>query len=329
MPRNGSGGYSPPTSTWNPAVNGVGATAADWEALLDDMSDALTGSVAADGQTPMTAPLNMGNNRLTNVAAATARTDAVTYGQVQDGGATYLTAVSGTNTITASLTGLAAYAAGQLFRLIPANTNTGAATLNVNTLGAKAILSPLGAALNGGELIANVPVLVCYTGTDFVLLKVTTYRPPAQTASSGTTVPFTGLPAGLNSIDMTFYNLRRSDAISAIGMQVGTSSGMTTTGYSNAQQDISATVVSQTSYFPIGSTNGAVLLFNGKISLRRTTGNTWFMEHQVVGPSTGVIFWATGEVTLSGTLDRIQLLLTGGSGSFNNSSASVSISASA
>lgn len=169
MPRNGSGGYSPPSNTWNPAVNGVGATAADWETLLDDMSDAIAGSVAADGQTPMTGNLNAGNNRLTAVASATARTDAITMGQVQDGSATYLTAVAGTNTITASLTGLAAYAAGQAFRFVAANANTGAVTLNINTLGAKAITRNGATALIAGDILAGQTVTVIYDGTQFQL----------------------------------------------------------------------------------------------------------------------------------------------------------------
>ncbi len=56
--------------------------------------------------------------------------------------ATYdrLTAVAGTNTITATgPSSMTAYAAGQNFYLIPAITNTSAVTLNVSSLGAKAV----------------------------------------------------------------------------------------------------------------------------------------------------------------------------------------------
>ena len=74
-----------------------------------------------------------------NVADATARTHYASYGQAQDSTPTYLTGVAGVDTITASVTGLAAYAAGQTFRFISAGANTGAVTLNVNAIGAKAI----------------------------------------------------------------------------------------------------------------------------------------------------------------------------------------------
>jgi acetyl-CoA carboxylase biotin carboxylase subunit len=62
--RNGSGSYSLPVNTWNPATNSVSASAADWQTLINDVATALTASVAADGQTPMTGNLAMGNKFL-------------------------------------------------------------------------------------------------------------------------------------------------------------------------------------------------------------------------------------------------------------------------
>lgn len=69
MARNGSGGYALPINGWNPAVNGVSATPADWQALIDDVAAAIQASVAADGQTPMTGNLQMGGYRLTGAGA--------------------------------------------------------------------------------------------------------------------------------------------------------------------------------------------------------------------------------------------------------------------
>ncbi|MBC9904757.1 hypothetical protein [Achromobacter xylosoxidans] len=60
MPRNGTGGYSLPNNSWNPAVNGAAATAADWQALINDVATAIQNSVSSDGQTTMTGSLNMG-----------------------------------------------------------------------------------------------------------------------------------------------------------------------------------------------------------------------------------------------------------------------------
>ena len=69
MSRNGSGGYSLPVNSWNPAVNGVSATASDWQSLINDVATALQQSVSADGQTPITGNLAMGGNKLTGLGA--------------------------------------------------------------------------------------------------------------------------------------------------------------------------------------------------------------------------------------------------------------------
>ena len=72
MSRNGSGGYSLPVNTWNPATTGVSATVTDWQALINDIATAMQQSVSSDGQTAMTGNLAMGNNKLTGLAAGTA-----------------------------------------------------------------------------------------------------------------------------------------------------------------------------------------------------------------------------------------------------------------
>ena len=80
MSRNGSGTYSLPAG--NPVVTGTTISSTWANNTLGDISSALTGSVAADGQTPITGNLQMGNNRITGLADALASTDAATLGQV-------------------------------------------------------------------------------------------------------------------------------------------------------------------------------------------------------------------------------------------------------
>jgi hypothetical protein len=84
-----------------------------------------------------------------------------------------LSSVAGTNTITASLSpALDAYSAGMMVVLTPANTSTGAATLNIDSLGALDILKPTGGALAAGELITGIPHLLMLDAgaDDFILL---------------------------------------------------------------------------------------------------------------------------------------------------------------
>lgn len=64
-----------------------------------------------------------------------------------------LDSVAGTNTITGSArVEVAAYADGMGFLLVPANSNTGAATLNIDGVGAKAVIDYKGDAIAAGAL---------------------------------------------------------------------------------------------------------------------------------------------------------------------------------
>ena len=84
--RNGSGNYTPPNSSWSPAVNGILATSGDWTALLNDISAALTQSVSRDGQSPMIGDLPMGNNKITGLSAANGSGQALAFQQLFDQG---------------------------------------------------------------------------------------------------------------------------------------------------------------------------------------------------------------------------------------------------
>ncbi len=168
MPRDGAGGYSLPSG--NPVVTGTTISSTWANNTLTDIGTAIAGSISADGQTPWAGNQNANGARITSVGAASARTDAVQAAQVQDGSLTYLGAAAGTNTITASVSGLSAYAAGQVFRFIAATANTGPATLNINSIGAKAVTKNGAVALVGGEIQSGYVVTVGYDGTQFQLL---------------------------------------------------------------------------------------------------------------------------------------------------------------
>jgi hypothetical protein len=127
------------------------------------MATALTGSVASDGQTTPTANLPMGTFAHTNVGNATVRTMYPSAGQVQDGSITYLTSVAGTNTITAvGALGMTAYATGQKFIFVSAGANTGATTININSIGAKSITKNGATALVSGNIASGYAVEIVF-----------------------------------------------------------------------------------------------------------------------------------------------------------------------
>lgn len=85
MPRNGTGGYSLPNNSWNPAVNGTAATAADWQTLINDVAAAVQQSVSSDGQTPMTGSLKMGGFVVTGLGAPTGTGQSIRWEQFMKG----------------------------------------------------------------------------------------------------------------------------------------------------------------------------------------------------------------------------------------------------
>ena len=109
MSRNGSGTYSLPAG--NPVVTGTTISSTWANNTMNDLSAALTDSVAADGQTPMTGNLNLGNNKIVNLLTPTVSTDAVTKAYadalVSGGTGSFTTlTVTGTTTLATTLTGV-------------------------------------------------------------------------------------------------------------------------------------------------------------------------------------------------------------------------------
>lgn len=103
MSRNGSGTYSLPAG--NPVVTGT-TIASTWaNTTMTDLAAALTDSVAADGQTPMTGNLDLNTHKIVNLVAGSASGDAIEFAQFKT--------PTFTGNVTMSSTG---------FALIPAGT---------------------------------------------------------------------------------------------------------------------------------------------------------------------------------------------------------------
>lgn len=167
MARDGSGNYSKPVSDFS---SGSTISSSDMNSTIDDIATALTGSIAKNGETTVTGNIPMGSKKLTGLTTGSANTDSLTLGQAQDSGFIYA-ASSGTDTITLTLSpAVTAYATGQVFRFKAGGDNTGAATLNVNAVGAKAIQMN-GSALAAGAIETGKFYEVIYDGTQFQLAK--------------------------------------------------------------------------------------------------------------------------------------------------------------
>jgi len=171
MSFNGSGSYTPPGASF-PAVASTLIESAKYNNVINDMSTALSTCLTKDGQTTVTANLPMATYRHTGVGNATSLTDYASADQVIDNALSYAGAsAAGTDTYAVTLTiSPGAYAVGQKYQFLTDVVNTGACTVNFNSIGAKSIKFADGSDPYNGAIQASSVVDVIYDGTNFILL---------------------------------------------------------------------------------------------------------------------------------------------------------------
>jgi len=194
---NGSGTFNI-NSAGQPVVSGTVISSTAFNALTADLATGLSTALTKDGQTTPTANIKLGNFKITGVGAPTLATDGATLATVQNSQGQLVLTIAGTNTITAvGSPTLTAYAAGQTFRFISAGANTGATTLNIDSLGAKNVYWN-NAACTGGEIANGALVTITYDGTQFQL--TTNYSVATTTSIQNSAGQLLGTIAGTNTI---------------------------------------------------------------------------------------------------------------------------------
>ena len=167
MSFNGSGTFLINTAG-QPVVSGTVISSTAFNALTADLATGLSTVITKDGQTTVTANIPMSTYKFTGLGVGSAATDSANLSQVQSTVTKLLTSVSGTDTITAvGAPVVAAYAAGQMFYFVATGDNTGAVTLNIDSLGAKAVTRDGSVALAAGDIKSGEVVVVVYDGTRF------------------------------------------------------------------------------------------------------------------------------------------------------------------
>lgn len=108
-------------------------------------------------------------------------TNLVTYLNDPTNRGNYAADTGTTNSIAIAFSpAVAGYTAGLQISFKAAHTNTGAATLNANTLGAKSLVNPDQSALQSGQIIAGGVYQAAYDGTVFIC--TTAFAIPATSA---------------------------------------------------------------------------------------------------------------------------------------------------
>ena len=134
-----------------------------------DMADGINSTLEKSGSNAATGNLNIGSNRLTAVADGTAKTDAATVNQIQSNAPAFQATDTGTANahVIALSPAITAYAAGQTISFKAGAASTGASTLNVNTLGVKALKKLHDQDIAAGDIESGSIVTAVYDGTAF------------------------------------------------------------------------------------------------------------------------------------------------------------------
>lgn len=255
------------------------------------------------------------DNAIQNALAFTA--------MLRDGAHQYIGSIAGTNTITGSLSPApSAYVTGQVYRFIVANTNTGAVTLNVNSVGAKAITKNGTTALVAGDLLAGAAVEVVYDGTQFQLVGAERLASgTVQATTSGTSIDFTGIPSWAKKITVSFSGVSTNGTSLPI-VQIGDSGGVETSGYSGATAYYTGTgnaVTRPTTGYGISALFAASSVIHGTMTLTLVDAatNTWAAVGNFGFSDADAVSVSGGSKSLSATLDRIRITTVGGANTFD------------
>jgi microcystin-dependent protein len=216
------------TQVWQQAdAAGVDIVSPDHDTHDQDIADAINATLKKDGGNSATSNIPMGGFTLTNLAAATARTQPARFSDVQDGKGVYIPTVGGSaNAITlTSGYSVSAYVAGQTFRFIAASTNSGAVTIALDGLAAKDVKVAL-AALTSGMITAGQMITVTYDGTQF---QMQAESPASIGVGSIVAWATSNIPAGwLECTGAAISRSTYSSLYAAIGTTYGVGDGSTT-----------------------------------------------------------------------------------------------------
>ncbi|CAB4124518.1 hypothetical protein UFOVP62_8 [uncultured Caudovirales phage] len=164
-----------------------------------------------------------------------------------------------------------------------------------------------------------------YLRGDGAWTSVPTMTPGTAVATtSGSSVSFTGIPAGVRRITVMFNSVCMSGA-SRFQVQLGTSSGLQTGSYASVQSDVGGynqcAGFTSTSGFLIGASAPGVYV-SGVAVFTLFDANRWVCSSNTCRDGLTFVHVAAGNVQLSGTLTQLALV-TQGSDTFTAGSVNI------
>lgn len=199
-------------------------------------------------------------------------------------------------------------------------------------LNLKTTLSNLFAPLLSPSFTGNPTAPTQTAGNNSTRLATTAYvdgkmvRGTAVATTSGTAIDFTGIPSLAKRITIMFNGVS-TNGISLINIQIGTSSGVETTGYTSQASQVYGTnqcgILASTTGF-VQAINASTHVASGIIQINNISGNTW-TESGVLSSTAGATLTSTsaGVKTLAGVLDRVRITTVNGTDTFDAGSINI------
>ena len=148
----------------------------------------------------------------------------------------------------------------------------------------------------------------------------------AQNSTSGTSIDFTGIPSWVKRVTVMFSGVSTSGTSNPI-VQLGTSGGLTTSGYLGAviSSAVSPAAANMSSGFTFGTSGSSVAtnLRHGIMTIANLSGNSWCCGGTVGYSDVAVVGLIGGAVSLSGTLTQIRITTTNGTDTFDAGSINI------
>ena len=141
----------------------------------------------------------------------------------------------------------------------------------------------------------------------------------AQNSTSGTSIDFTGIPSWVKRVTVMFNGVSTSGVSNKL-IQLGTTSGFTSTGYTSSFGN-SGSIFTVTIGFGIW-TQAATDTASGVFSILNITGNTW-VASGVLKINTGNTNQTGGDVALASALTQLRITTVNGTDTFDAGSINI------
>jgi hypothetical protein len=214
-----------------------------------------------------------------------------------------------TNADTATSAGLATSAGSAGF----------ATTATLATLATTATLATLATTATLATLATTATLATLATQASSALIRSAT----AQNSTSGTSIDFTGIPSGVLRVTAMFNGVSTNGSAN-LRLQIGAGS-VQTTGYTSSFgviNGVTAGTGNDASGFGIGGAGSSGSTTSGAVILTSLGSNVWVASGSFKNGIASVSY-VGGDVTLSGTLDRVRLTTSNGTDAFDAGSINI------